>query len=299
MTATQDFFTPAVKGDSTPYPITTGAVIYAGSFVNVITATGYAVPATDASGRVCVGIATKYASYANGDTEVEVVGVGTYLVKGAGTIAITDEGAMAYIYQDDTIKTSGVTNYVAVGFVTKFVDTTHCWVRLQCPNPTATTAASVSIADAGSIITGTNVETALQEIQNHRGGTTSRVLQVLECWYDFATHGGVAGAIAATLRGAATAFTVPDNFVMTDIAYEVEIALTSAGAATLKIGTTGSDAHIAAQQAFDNAIYVVDYVAKAATLKKIATADSVLFTVGTADLTAGRINVYITGFQGV
>jgi hypothetical protein len=117
-------------------------------------------------------------------------------------------------------------------------------------------------------------------------------------WYDFATHGGVAGAINLTKCGGAAAQTIPDNFVVEHIFYEMHAAFTSA-AANVILGWTGTTNGIATTAAYDNAKFAVNAVFAAASgvPYKVDTADNVIVTPD-GNLTAGTVYVYVSGHQG-
>ncbi|MDI9885908.1 hypothetical protein QMZ92_16360 [Streptomyces sp. HNM0645] len=109
--------------------------------------------------------------------------------------------------------------------------------------------------------------------------------------YDFATDGGASGDI--TLRGD----TIPSAAIITDALIHVDTALTSGGAATVAIKVE-SAADINAADAISGAPWSStgakrgDFTATTAPIKTTA-ARSIVATVGTADLTAGKFSVLV------
>lgn len=121
--------------------------------------------------------------------------------------------------------------------------------------------------------------------------------------YDFAAQGGAIGAI--TLDGVGNGGTgkIPDNAVITRAWSEVITPLASGGAATIALGITGTPAAFVAATAVADAGYAsIDAVANrnAATPTKVnnAAGVSVLATVATAALTAGKVDIHVEYLQG-
>lgn len=110
--------------------------------------------------------------------------------------------------------------------------------------------------------------------------------------FDFAADGGVVGDI--TLRGDR----IPSGAIVTDVLIHVDTVLTSGGAATVAVKVEGAgDAQAAA--AVSGAPWSTagakrgSLTATAAPVKTTA-ARSIVATVGTADLTAGKFSVYVS-----
>lgn len=109
--------------------------------------------------------------------------------------------------------------------------------------------------------------------------------------YDFATDGGAVGDI--TLRGD----TIPSGAIITDALIHVDTAVTSGGAATVAIKTE-SAADINAADAVSGAPWSTtgakrgDFTATTAPIKTTA-ARSIVATVATAALTAGKFSVLV------
>lgn len=110
-------------------------------------------------------------------------------------------------------------------------------------------------------------------------------------YYSFATDGGAVGDI--TLRGD----TIPSGAIITDALIHVDTALTSGGAATVAIKTEGA-ADINAADAISGVPWSTtgakrgDFTATTAPIKTTA-ARSIVATVATAALTAGKFTVVI------
>lgn len=109
--------------------------------------------------------------------------------------------------------------------------------------------------------------------------------------YDFATDGGAVSDI--TLRGDA----IPSGAIIVDALLHVDTALTSAGAATVAVKVE-SAADINAADAVSGAPWSsvgakrADFTATSAPVKTTAER-SIVATVGTAALTAGRFKVFV------
>lgn len=121
--------------------------------------------------------------------------------------------------------------------------------------------------------------------------------------YDFAEHGGAAGAITLTdadPRNSNAALVIPDNFLVLDAWVEGITTATSGGSATVKLGITGNDDCFCPATAYNNGEFdagVVTIVGSELPLKMTADV-SVLATIATADLTAGKFWVHVEGRLG-
>lgn len=115
--------------------------------------------------------------------------------------------------------------------------------------------------------------------------------QVHRFLYNFDDDAGAQGSI--------TLGYLPDNFIVTGFRTNVVTAVTSGGNATLAFGdgSTADDYLTAtAKTGFDSED---EMQVEAAILNKKVTSSltgTVTMTIGTADLTAGAVEVYITGF---
>jgi len=109
--------------------------------------------------------------------------------------------------------------------------------------------------------------------------------------YDFATDGGAVGDI--TLRGGS----IPSGAIIVDALLHVDTVLTSGGAATVAVKTEGA-ADINAADAISGAPWSTagakraDFTATTAPIKTTA-ARSIVASVATAALTAGKFKVFV------
>jgi len=117
--------------------------------------------------------------------------------------------------------------------------------------------------------------------------------------YDFADLTGAQGALTLTDRSDA-AQTIPDNANILTAYVEAITTTTSEGSATIMLGITNDTNAFVAATAMDNALYAAGALTEltAAIPQKTAAAESVLATVATADLTAGKFNVWVTYTEG-
>lgn len=132
----------------------------------------------------------------------------------------------------------------------------------------------------------------------HIGGPGgNRVSRWLTFLYSFDVQGGAVSAITLTDEEGA-AFQIPANAMILRVRTECVKAATSAGAATIGLGVTGTAAmFLAAATAYTDNKYdtVGEYGAAEAALptNAIDAATSVLATIGAAALTAGKFKVHI------
>jgi hypothetical protein len=154
--------------------------------------------------------------------------------------------------------------------------------------------ASISKDVAGATtlsVTGTLNATASQT-----GGvsnlTTSTGLRVAHATYDFATHGGAQGLISPT-----NSDTIPDNAIIVGGTINSTTAVLSLGSATVAVGTSAGSSTTAMKGATGKASLSLDAVLNVvpvfATPVKMTAEGTITFTIGTADLTAGVIEVWL------
>ena len=130
--------------------------------------------------------------------------------------------------------------------------------------------------------------------EHHRHGISKEI--ILE--YDFADFTGAQAAYTLTDPNGG-AVTIPDNAIITACYYEKITAMTSGGSATLALGITGNTDAFLAATAFNNAEYTTEIKVKHNEVPlKTSAAVSVLATIGTADLTAGKFRLYISYING-
>lgn len=129
-------------------------------------------------------------------------------------------------------------------------------------------------------------------------GSQSRGAATASFEYDFGTHGGGTGAKTLT----AFSGKLPDNAVIVSAYTEAVTSLTSGGAATVKIGITGNDDSFKAATAYNDASFVAEAITAitAETPLKVNNASgvSVLATIATAALTAGKFRVHVDYIPG-
>lgn len=118
---------------------------------------------------------------------------------------------------------------------------------------------------------------------------------VAHAQYNFANDGGAVGTITPVNN-----FTLPTNAVIMNVVINSTTAVTSAGAATVAIGTTvGSSATslltATGKASFTSNAFVqgVPVPQTASTFVKLSASGQLQVTVGTAALTAGVIEVYV------
>ena len=156
--------------------------------------------------------------------------------------------------------------------------------------------AAVATGSAGQVLT-SNGAGAAPTFQASPAPATPINLCFL---YDFAVLGGAQGALTMTKCADGTAQTLPDNAVILRVTQESDTDLTSGGGATVALGYTGNDNAFLAATAYTDASFDVDAIAARNAEVPIITgaAVSVLATVATADLTAGKFKLYVEYIQG-
>lgn len=117
--------------------------------------------------------------------------------------------------------------------------------------------------------------------------------------YDFAALGGAQGALTLTdLSGAAQ--TIPDDAEITRAVWVNDTTFTSGGSATVKVGYTGVTDAFLPVTAFDHGEFTSEQMVLASSKVPVKTSAevSVLLTVATADLTAGKGHLHVYYKQG-
>lgn len=146
------------------------------------------------------------------------------------------------------------------------------------------------------VLSGSLVPTSLDAATLTKGGvgvlTTASGLRMAHCKYDFAVDGGAQGTIVPT-----NSDTLPDNAVIVGVTINSTTAVTSDGSATVAIGTSAGSSTTSLKGATGKASYSVDALLNGvpvfATPIKLTAAGTITFTIGTADLTAGVIEVWV------
>lgn len=125
---------------------------------------------------------------------------------------------------------------------------------------------------------------------------TNMEMRTLKVSYDFSVDGGGQGAL--TLKNAfGDAAYLPDNAVIVGAWLEGLVDLTSGGNATVALGYTGAATALVGATAKADASWNVNAVTALA-LSKTTQKSSILATIGTADLTAGKFDVMIHYYIG-
>ena len=155
---------------------------------------------------------------------------------------------------------------------------------------------AVATGSAGQVLT-SNGAGAAPTFQASPAPTTPINLCFL---YDFAVLGGAQGALTMTKCADGTAQTLPNNAVILRAVQESDTDLTSGGGATVALGYTGNDNAFLAATAYTDASFDVDVITARNAEVPIITgaAVSMLATVATADLTAGKFKLYVEYIQG-
>jgi len=115
--------------------------------------------------------------------------------------------------------------------------------------------------------------------------------------YDFSVLGGAqAGLTLTDTEG--NAQTLPDNALITRATWDVVTPLAGSGS-SVKLGWTGTTGGIKAATAFDNAAWVAATQVSSLVINgKMGAASSVLLTISGANVTAGKMYLYITYVEG-
>jgi hypothetical protein len=152
-------------------------------------------------------------------------------------------------------------------------------------------AGALSFALSGSL-----APTSLDATTLTQGGVgvliTATGLRVARAKYSFAVDSGAQGLITP-----ADSDTIPDNAIIVGGTINSTTAVTSDGSATVSIGTSAGSSTTSIKAATAKASYSADAVLNAvpvfATPVKLTAAGTITFTIGTADLTAGVIEVFL------
>lgn len=117
-------------------------------------------------------------------------------------------------------------------------------------------------------------------------------LQVAHAIYSFAVDGGAVGAITPVSTAA-----IPANAILVGATINSTTAVTSAGSATVAVGTTAGSSATSILGATAKASFTTDALLNGvpvfATPVKMTAAGNINITVGTAALTAGIIEIFV------
>ena len=157
MTAlSEDRNTAYRQGVEQEYDVAADAKIYAGGKV-CLNASGYADAAADTADFQFVGVAREQVDNtggANGDKKVVVRRTGIHRVAASG-MAVTDIGKPVFVSDDQTVATSGVTNWIPCGRIAEFISATEVGVDIAAAAAAESDADSVA-ADVATLKTDFN-----------------------------------------------------------------------------------------------------------------------------------------------
>lgn len=247
MTAlTQDKYLERTDGVELSFPVGASQKIYGGALV-AVNAAGYLLPGADTAGLIFQGVSTEQkdnSSGSNGDLSCNVRrrGLVKCVIASASQANIGDN---VFLVDDQTVGLAATTtNDIFCGIIAGYIDSTHVWVDIEpairqadvathiADTDGAHAASAISIADAGSYTSQTQVEAALQELYLKAG---EKVL----------ADPGDAGAIPVTGSG---------NCNITTTGAETRtLAIPAADGLTIIIcmDTDGGDCVIASAQTFN------------------------------------------------
>lgn len=118
-------------------PVKASTTIYKGGLV-AIDSTGYAVPAADTAGHKVIGVALeKIDNSAGASGALNVLVANDCRVQlSAASIAITSDGAVMYVVDDQTFDEAVGTNSIKVGVLDGYISATEGFVYIY-PTPAA------------------------------------------------------------------------------------------------------------------------------------------------------------------
>lgn len=194
----------------------------------------------------------------------------TVASKGAGTLTLDPTGAGAIVIGSADVLSLTVTT-VGTG--------------------TAAVVLPVGSIDSTEILNATVVETDIAA----SSATGLGVLRTARAKYDFSVDGGLVGAITP-----ASTAVLPDNAVIVAATINSTTAVTSDGAATLAVGTTAGSSATSILGATAKTLFSVDALINGVPAfgepLKMSAAGSINVTVGTANLTAGVVEITLLYF---
>lgn len=140
--------------------IKTGVTIYAGALV-AVDATGYAIPASDATGLTVIGRATKTVaagSAASGTYNMDVEQGVFWYASDVGTKVKNKIGSILYIVDDQTVSATNSGSYAIVAGIMIDYDAALGQVAIQIGNYAATVASTpASLAVSGTATVGSTL----------------------------------------------------------------------------------------------------------------------------------------------
>ena len=127
MATNQDRDAMVSEGVYVRYTLKDGAVVRNGTLVTVDTSNGLAESGRTAAGRELAGVAAESADASEDTVLVRTEGVFEFAASGLNQGSV---GSIAYIVDNDTVKTVAGSNPVKVGRIVEFISATRCRVKL-------------------------------------------------------------------------------------------------------------------------------------------------------------------------
>ncbi|MDX1464118.1 MAG: hypothetical protein R3215_00265 [Halomonas sp.] len=136
--ATKNRNTPTRAGNRRSAPVAAGALCYAGA-IAVGNATGYAEPASTATGLTALGVFHHYQDNvggADGDQVVEIERGHFHFANSAAAdeITVTDIGKVCYLVDDQTVALTDGTASRSIAGIVDDVDANGVWVNIDPTN---------------------------------------------------------------------------------------------------------------------------------------------------------------------
>lgn len=206
--------------------VKTGVTIYAGGLV-AVDATGYAIPASDATGLTILGRATKTVaggSEASGTYNMDVEQGVYWYASDAGTKSKTKIGSILYVVDDQTVSATNSGTYAVVAGIMVDYDSVLGQVAVQIGNYASVLASTpASLAVSGAATVGTTLSV---------GGAATLTGNAIANEVDARTA-------TALLLGKATATSVTIGASDANVAIPGALVVTGTSAASgFKIGAT-------------------------------------------------------------
>lgn len=167
------------EGVELEYEVYQSTEIFAGCDV-CVNAAGYLVMGGDTAGQIYQGVSREYVDNSDGsdgDLKCKVRRRGLVKRELATAITIANVGDNVFLAGDNTVDLAGnVAQDIFCGIIAGYIDTTHAWIDIEpairqadvathiADASGAHAASAISIADAGTFTSETEVEGALQEI---------------------------------------------------------------------------------------------------------------------------------------
>lgn len=178
----EDLSMQYTEGVELDFPVVGSDIVYGGSFV-AVNAGGYANPGADTAGLIFQGVSIEQVDNSggsNGDKTVTLRRRGLFKALFGTAISQANVGDNVFLVDDQTVDVVGnVTHNIFCGIIAKYIDSTHAWIDIEpairqadvathlADASAAHAGSAISVADAGGLITATEVEAALQEAFQH------------------------------------------------------------------------------------------------------------------------------------